>query len=216
MHGQEPAAGKLYGPYDRDELDTQYNNRARVSDYMTYFEKWKEWSAATRAKHACRLNLAYGSGENETLDFFPADRSNAPVNLFIHGGYRQSLDKGDFSFVSEGMFGNGVASAVINYGLCPKVTMNEITRQNRAAKDRSWRKPGPSCSVPLDCVPTSADGIAMSTTVNHADLHHRRLDCHHANRHSVPVGYSNAIISRLKGTPSEGGASISRADRWPA
>ena len=59
-------------------------------------------------------------------------------------------------------------------------------------------------------------GIAMSTTDAHADLRHRRLDCHHANRRSVPVGYSNAIISRLKGTPSEGRASISRADRWPA
>jgi arylformamidase len=138
-HELKTAAGKLYGPYDRQELDTQYNNRARVSDYMDYFNKWKEWSAVTREKHVHRLDLGYGQGENMTLDYFPADKPNAAVNVFIHGGYWQSLDKSDFSFVSEGMLGNGVASAVVNYGLCPKVTMDEITRQNRAAVAWLWR-----------------------------------------------------------------------------
>jgi arylformamidase len=125
--------------YTRQELDVQYNNRARVADYMDYFEKWKSWSAATRTNHACRRNLAYGSGEYEVLDLFPVDRPGAPVNVFIHGGYWQSLDKDDFSFVAEGMIGNGVASAVINYGLAPNVTMDEITRQNRSAIAWLWR-----------------------------------------------------------------------------
>lgn len=138
---QDTASARSQLPFDidREELDKQYNNRARVSDYLSYFERWKAWSASTRSALRCSLNLPYGASAKETLDFFPASTPDAPVNLFIHGGYWQSLDKEDFSFVAEGMVANGVSCAVVNYGLAPDVTMDEITRQNRAAVVWLWR-----------------------------------------------------------------------------
>lgn len=129
----------LYGGYDRVGLDVQYNNRERFADYLDYFEKWSASSAETRGRRDCRIDVSFGTTEAEKLDIFPAAQANAPVCMFIHGGYWQSLDKADFSFLAEGLVPNGVTLVVNNYGLCPHVTMDEITRQNRAAVAWMWR-----------------------------------------------------------------------------
>ena len=43
------------------------------------------------------------------------------------------LSSKEFSFVAKGPVNSGVTVIVINYELCPKVTIDEIVRQNRAA-----------------------------------------------------------------------------------
>ena len=128
----------LYAGYDRDALDVQYNNRQRFADYLDYFEKWTDWSTRTRERLTCRTDVPFGATDAEKFDVFPAAQPNAPVCMFIHGGYWQSLDKADFSFLAEGLVPNGVTLVVNNYGLCPNVTMDEITRQNRAAVAWIW------------------------------------------------------------------------------
>ena len=39
----------IYRGYDRAALDAQYNNRARIPEYVDYFDRWLAWSAETRA-----------------------------------------------------------------------------------------------------------------------------------------------------------------------
>lgn len=128
-----------YRHYDRRELDSQYNNRRRFPDYDDHFGRWREWSAQTRRDLPGLLDKAYGKGPSETLDIFPAGRPDAPIHLFIHGGYWQSLDKADFSYVARGMVEHGVTSVVMNYGLAPDFGMDEIVRQTRAAIAWIWR-----------------------------------------------------------------------------
>jgi arylformamidase len=53
--------------------------------------------------------------------------------MFIHGGYWRALSSKEFSFVAAGMVPHGLTVAVMNYALCPQVTIAEITRQSRAA-----------------------------------------------------------------------------------
>lgn len=129
----------IWRDYDRAGLDAQYNNRERFPDYVARFAAWAEWSAATRRARECRLDVAFGAAPGERLDLFPAPGENAPIYLFIHGGYWYSLDKGDFSYVAEGMAPHGVATAVNNYALAPGAGMDEIVRQNRAAVAWLWR-----------------------------------------------------------------------------
>jgi arylformamidase len=54
------------------------------------------------------------------------------VLVFIHGGYWYSRSSKDFSLVANGFVSHGITVAVMNYALCPKVTIPEITRQSRA------------------------------------------------------------------------------------
>jgi len=110
-------------------LDLMYNNRALIPEYPTHFTRWIEASAQARNTQPCTLNLAFGPGDGDRLDVFPAARGAAPVVVFIHGGYWRSLDKADFSFVAPTFTEAGACVVIPNYDLCPAVTIPEITLQ---------------------------------------------------------------------------------------
>ena len=121
-------------------LDAQYNNRARVPDHAAVMARWAQASALARSGAAtAQLDLRYGEGVGETLDIFPAAQPNAPVLVFIHGGYWRGLDKADHSFVAPSFNADGVAVVVPNYALCPAVSIEHITLQMAAAVAWVWR-----------------------------------------------------------------------------
>ena len=60
--------------------------------------------------------------------------------MYIHGGYWQANDKKSSSFVARPLVAAGAHVAVIDYGLCPDVTIDEIGRQCRAALAWLWRE----------------------------------------------------------------------------
>lgn len=120
-------------------LETQYNNRARVPEYGAIFERWRAASALARQAGAAHLDIAYGPGEMETLDLFPTAAHDAPVLVFVHGGYWRSLDKADHSFVAPAFTAAGALVVVPNYALCPAVTIEQITLQTVAALAWTWR-----------------------------------------------------------------------------
>ena len=107
--------------------NSMYNNRALVPNFADHFSSWVEGSQAARTQLACQQDLAFGEGPNETLDIFPAKKPNAPVIVFIHGGYWRSLDKSDHSFVAPAMHDMGACVVVVNYALCPGTPTEPIT-----------------------------------------------------------------------------------------
>jgi arylformamidase len=110
-------------------LDQQYNNRARVPDHATYFQKWADASLFTRQHADCQLDLRYGDGDKETLDVFHTAAPDAPVLVFVHGGYWRSLDKSEHSFVAPSFTADGALVVVPNYALAPTVTLEHMTLQ---------------------------------------------------------------------------------------
>jgi arylformamidase len=123
--------------------DSMYNNRALVPDHAAHFAQWAQTSADARASLQCTLDIAYGEGPNETLDIFPAKQKNAPVVVFIHGGYWRSLDKADHSFVAPPLHDMGACVVVVNYALCPgteekPVTIPDIAQQMAKALAWTW------------------------------------------------------------------------------
>jgi arylformamidase len=120
-------------------LDAQYNNRARVADAMTHLAQWAEASALARERSARKLQgVRYGDGPSETLDVFPAAMPNAPVLIYIHGGYWRALDKSDFSFVAPSFVADGAMVVVPNYALCPAVSIEDIALQMVKAVAWTW------------------------------------------------------------------------------
>ncbi len=115
-----------------DEVERGYNNRAAVPDHPRWFARYAELSAAACARCAPRCDLRYGPGPKETLDLFvPAGGARATF-VFLHGGYWRALDKRDFSFVAGPFVAAGVAVAVVNYDLCPDVSIATIVDECRA------------------------------------------------------------------------------------
>lgn len=114
-------------------LEKQYNNRQAVPDFADYLSDWSQRSEAYREKTQGHLNLHYGESEREILDIFPAKGASAPIHIFLHGGYWQALSKDSFSFVAEPINQQGECAIIVNYGLCPAVTVAEIIAQIRKA-----------------------------------------------------------------------------------
>jgi arylformamidase len=115
------------------EIDAQYNLGARLADPQAVFDDYAARSDQARSTLRCESDVRYGPTLDERMDIFPAGRAGAPMLLFIHGGYWRAFSQREFGFVAAGFVPHGVTVAVVNYSLCPKVTIAEITRQNRAA-----------------------------------------------------------------------------------
>ena len=122
--------------------ESQYNNRAAVPDHPQYFARWAEESERVRRSVRCYLDVPYGPHAMEKLDLFqPQGRSRALL-MFIHGGYWRALDKKEHSFVAAELVKHGVTVAVVNYALCPSVTIEAIIRQMLQASAWLWRNGG--------------------------------------------------------------------------
>ena len=82
----------------------------------------------------CWRDLAYGSGPDETLDLFPVSgKPDAPLLVFIHGGYWRALHSQDSVFMAQQFTSQGVAVAAINYTLAPQATLAHILNQCQRA-----------------------------------------------------------------------------------
>lgn len=125
----------VYKSYTQQELDGQYNARASVPDFGAVLKDWERRSEACRQAFTFRADLAYGPGEREKLDFFPAGggETNAGLLVFFHGGYWQAMDKRVFHFVAGPFVEQGLAVALVNYPLAPAAEMDQIIGSCRRA-----------------------------------------------------------------------------------
>jgi len=127
---------------DTQWLEAQYNNRARVPDHAAIFERWREASRVTREQSRCELDVSYGDGADERLDVFLTTVPNAPVLIFIHGGYWRAFDKSDQSFIAPSFTADGAVVLVPNYSLCPAVTIEQIALQMTRVVAWAWHHAG--------------------------------------------------------------------------
>ena len=113
-----------------EALELEFNPRATARNLDERLAASAAASAETRARLDCALDVRYGPGEKETLDIFPAPEPGAPVLLFIHGGYWRAMDKNDYSFIADVFQPAGAVTVIINYDLCPAVTLDTIVEQS--------------------------------------------------------------------------------------
>jgi acetyl esterase/lipase len=92
-------------------------------------------SQAFRAARPGHLDLAYGPGERNKWDLFPATDAAAPCLVFIHGGYWQMNRREDFAAVGEGLASHGWSIALPGYTLAPEATLTQIVAEIGAALD---------------------------------------------------------------------------------
>ena len=128
-----------YRNLSHEALELEFNPRATAKNLDERLAASAAASAETRARSDCVLDVRYGPGENETLDIFPAADPGAPVHLFIHGGYWRAMDKSDYSFIADAFQPAGATTVVINYDLCPSVTLDTIVEQSNRSIAWTYR-----------------------------------------------------------------------------
>ncbi|MEP7183441.1 MAG: alpha/beta hydrolase [Betaproteobacteria bacterium] len=112
--------------YTAEFVERGYNNRAAVPEHPAWLARYATMSEAARAALSPRQDVRYGPNPNETLDLFLPSGTPRGTFAFFHGGYWRALDKRDFSFVAPPLVAQGIAVAVVNYDLCPAVTVSAI------------------------------------------------------------------------------------------
>jgi arylformamidase len=116
-----------------DEIERGYNNRAAVPDHQFWLDEWVARSARAKEALSPSIDVAYGSGGDETLDLYVPRKPARGTLMYIHGGWWRSLDKSDYGFVAPAFVDAGFAVALVNYTLCPRDTIANAVEQCRRA-----------------------------------------------------------------------------------
>ena len=123
----------MSGEHSSESVERGYNNRAAVPDHPRWIARYAEWSLAARASFSPSLDVRYGPRPRQTLDVFLPSGQPRGTFVFIHGGYWRTFDKRDFSFVAPPFLAVGIAVVVLNYDLCPDVSIATIADECRDA-----------------------------------------------------------------------------------
>jgi len=107
------------------ELESHFNPRVACPEAATHLAYFAAESAAARSRPDMRRNFSYGDRPREVYVIFPGP-VGGPMHVFVHGGYWRALSKDDHRFVAGPFVGAGGTVVLINYPLCPDVTLDSL------------------------------------------------------------------------------------------
>lgn len=122
-----------YKGFHPSELEYQYNPRESVPEYPELAKVRATQAKKVRETAKSWLNIAYGTSPREMLDIYAADKPGGPVLVYIHGGYWRSGSKEDNCNFVPTFTQRGATVVLLEYDLCPQVTVTDIVRQTRAS-----------------------------------------------------------------------------------
>ncbi|WP_033222207.1 alpha/beta hydrolase [Kitasatospora phosalacinea] len=123
----------VYRGLDQRELDREYSPSSKVADFDAELAAYAAESRRAYRELPGHRELRYGPDAPELLDFFPAARPDAPLHVFVHGGFWQELGKEDSVFPALDLVPLGTAFAAVGYGLAPHWTVERIVEQVTSA-----------------------------------------------------------------------------------
>lgn len=127
------------------DYEVEFDNRARVPEHPAIFARWesatKDYRDHMSKAGRAELNVRYGGSDRQIIDIFhpDGDRAQAPLVVFIHGGFWRALHPSAFSHMANGLNAHGVTMAFAGYDLCPEVTLADIITQMKHACLFLWR-----------------------------------------------------------------------------
>src|SRR3954471_2835865 len=88
---------------DQKALDDAYDQLVYAPNRDQVHKRNQFNSERVRARLGQPKRLAYGSKPVEQLDLFASSKSNAPINVFIHGGAWRARTVKDYAYQAEMM-----------------------------------------------------------------------------------------------------------------
>ncbi|MDM0066797.1 alpha/beta hydrolase [Variovorax sp. J31P207] len=101
----------------------QYVQGQTRPGFPSLLAEYEAESLAAVAAGPCALDRRYGPSKRQTFDFFPARGRARGTLAYFHAGYWQSRDKSTFRFIAPAFADMGLNVALVNYPLCPSVSL---------------------------------------------------------------------------------------------
>ena len=81
----------IYQTYDPISLDREYNARESVPSFQEEYDRYIEASLRAKQTLKAQSDIVYDLKSGEKLDIYRASPDNAPLFLWIHGGYWRAI-----------------------------------------------------------------------------------------------------------------------------
>uniref|UniRef100_A0A182NEL5 Kynurenine formamidase n=1 Tax=Anopheles dirus TaxID=7168 RepID=A0A182NEL5_9DIPT len=136
MDGQGAPSESTLATWERQYSPSAWSVRFQTPDEVISHHVNFVTSESERNREALEtsLNVAYGSGDRDKVDIYGDDLPpDAPLFVYIHGGYWQMLEKETSAYSAKPLVDRGVRVMIVGYELCPAVTLEELVRQIKAA-----------------------------------------------------------------------------------
>jgi len=122
-----------YKGFRADELEYQFNPRVSVPEFPELSKVRAALSRKVRESAKSWLDVPYGKSPREKLDIYAADKPGGPVLVYLHGGYWRGGSKEDNCNFAPTFTARGATVVLVEYDLCPRVTVSEIVGETRSA-----------------------------------------------------------------------------------
>lgn len=126
----------IFGEYDQEQLNAQYNQRTLVPDIGPYSKQAQVDTAAARAEFGCVPKVSYGPEEDQWMAVYQPKGGapkDAPILIYFHGGAWLVSEEGRDGQVAPEFVRAGAVFVAPNFSVVPDVSLGDMVRQCREA-----------------------------------------------------------------------------------
>lgn len=109
-----------------DTAEFQYVTGQMRESFGDLLARFEARNAQALAMPGWALDLPYGAHAREVVDVRPSNAKALGTVVYFHAGYWQSRDKSQFRFLAPAFNAMGWDMALVNYPLCPEVSVAGI------------------------------------------------------------------------------------------
>jgi arylformamidase len=136
-------AAKPKGPivfldYDKEEIDFAYDQAPWAPNRREVAKRNAQSSAAALTRLGPPRRVSYGPAGIEKLDIYITKQSNAPVNIFIHGGAWRTDNAESVAYISETFVDAGAHFIALDFNNVTDVDGNLLIMADQVRRAIAW------------------------------------------------------------------------------
>jgi arylformamidase len=113
----------------QNDIERQFNPRAWATDVEAQHALRGKLSKEARERLKGEFNIPYGDTPRQALDIYHGGNGNAPIVVYLHGGYWRVGEKEKQAILAEPLVQAGFPVVMLGTDLCPAVTLDTIVEQ---------------------------------------------------------------------------------------
>jgi arylformamidase len=134
----KPKGPLVFLDYDQEEIDLAYDQAPWAPNQAEITKRNAQKSAAALARLGQPRRVAYGSTEMEKVDIYVTKQTNAPINMFIHGGAWRSGNAKGAAYMSETFVDAGAHFISVDFNNAPEVDGNLMVMADQVRRAVAW------------------------------------------------------------------------------